>query len=86
MLTVAKVKRGALLPIARPVIKAVVCQSQWIARSRVSLAGRRARGIVLGTENSAAVWGYCGMHGCRHVSVGPDVAGGRLYIKGILGL
>lgn len=86
MLTVIKVRRGADLPIAQPVVKAVVCQSQWIARSRVSSIGRGVRGIVLGTENSAAVWGYCGMHGCRHVSVGPDAAGGRLYIKGILGL
>ncbi|MGF6832577.1 hypothetical protein QF015_000742 [Paenarthrobacter sp. TE4293] len=86
MLSVTGPGRGADLPIARPVVKAVVCQSQWIARSRVSLVGRVVRGIVLGTENSAAVWGYCGMHGCRHMSVGPDVAGGRLYIKGILGL
>ena len=86
MLSFIKVTDGAHLPIARPVVKAVVCQSQWIARSRVSSIGRGVRGIVLGTENSAAVWGYCGMQGCRHMPVGLDAAWGRLYNKGILGL
>ena len=82
----AAVHGRGVLPIAASPGKAIGCQSQWRVQSRVPLATRAVRGIVLGTENSAAVWGYCGMQGCRHMPVGLDAAWGRLYNKGILGL
>lgn len=73
------------VPIAGPRAKTVCCQSHWRVRYRLSMMGRVVSGIVLGTENSAAVWGYCGMNGCRRLPVGSEAARGGCYKKGILG-
>ncbi len=87
MLTVRSRGEAKDVPIARPRQCKVGCASRGAARTRGPLAVCGVRGLVLGTEKSAIVWGNCGLHGCRHVSVGLEVAaGGRQYTKGILEL
>ena len=85
MLTRRQASSRGEVPIAATGTKTVCCQSHWRVRYRLSMMGRVVSGIVLGTENSAAVWGYCGMNGCRRLPVGSEAARGGCYKKGILG-